>query len=210
MTPVILLMDAYIANGSEKWNKPDFKALPFPEIQFAQNGAPFERLSNLSRPWIKPGTKDLMHRLGGLEKGNEKGSVTYEPELHQMMVNLREQKVKSVHLKAAAFEQSGSNTAPIVVVSWGSTKGSIDAALSLLKQEQIEIAHIHLRQVFPLPFELGDMLRQHQKCMVIELNQGQLNRLIRDEFLINTTLIGQTNGQPFKVATIVQRVKEAL
>lgn len=210
MTPVILLLDAHLANGSEKWFKPDFKALNFPEVSFAETGAPFDRLDNLSRPWIKPGTKDLMHRIGGLEKGNEQGSVTYEPEQHQKMIEVREKKIKAVYLKEAAFEMLGNPKAPTIVISWGSTKGSVQAAVSQLKQDNIELAHLHIRQIFPLPLELKNILSAYQQCFVAELNQGQLNRLIRDEFVIDTKLIGQTNGQPFKVAQLAKRIKEAL
>ena len=210
MTPVILLLDAQIANASERWLKPNFNELSFPDVTFSKSGAPFDRNDDLSRPWIKPGTPELMHRLGGLEKGNEQGSVTYDAQQHQAMVNIREKKIASVKIEKNAWEHFGPNDGNLLIISWGSTKGVVQETLEQLKSEGIHIAHIHLRQLYPLPTQLKEILTRYQQCYVAELNQGQLTRLLRDRFLVDAKLISQTNGQPFQVQTLKQRLRDAL
>lgn len=209
MTPVILLLDSHIANGSERWEKPDFKAVPFPDITFATKGAPYDRNSELSRPWIKPGTPNLMHRLGGLEKGNAQGAVTYDAKEHQEMIELRQKKVESITMDLP-WLHAGPKEGGLVIVSWGSTYGVITEVVQQLEEEGIVIAHIHLRQLFPLQASLKVLLSAYQQVYVAELNQGQLLRLLRDKFLIDAQLIGQTNGQPFKISHLKEKVREAL
>ncbi len=210
MTPVILLLDAQIANASERWQKPNLSTLPFPDVKFATSGAPFDRHDNLSRPWIKPGTPALMHRLGGLEKGNEQGSVTYDAKQHQIMVDIREKKIKSVEIERNSCQHFGPADGPLLVISWGSTKGVLRETLEQLEREGTHLSHVHLRQLYPLPKQLEDILKRYQKCYVAELNQGQLTRLLRDRFLVDVKLIGQTNGQPFQVQTLKKRLRDAL
>lgn len=207
MTPVILLLDAYIANTSERWHMPVLEDLPIQPITYEKNAAPFARNAELARSWIEPGTSGLQHQLGGLEKGDESGRVSYSAEDHQAMVNVREQKVlgASISTPYLLFESEG---ATLLVISWGSTYGAVRTAIEALNHTTDKpISWLHLRQLYPLPKRaLQPILARHQLIAVVELNQGQLIKQIREAFLVDAMAITQTNGQPFHVSTLIERL----
>lgn len=210
MTPVIVLLDAQIANGAERWAAPDFSELSFPEvIQNPPEQAPFSRDDRGVRPWLIPGESSAIHRLGGLEKGDEQGQVSYDEQAHQAMVDIRQQKLEHVQLEQP-YVYSKASSDDLLIVSWGSTYGSVRCAIEHFEQQDIAIAHLHLRQLYPMPHALKEILSSYTKVLVAELNQGQLLKLIRSELLIDAKGINQVNGQPFKKQTLISQIGEAL
>ncbi len=203
MTPVILLSDGYIANGSEPWKFPKAADIPAIEVQFAkakENGVPFmpyERDENRVRKWAIPGTEGLMHRVGGLEKEDLTGNVSYNPANHQHMVKTRETKVE----KVADFipEQTmdtGSESGELLVLGWGSTFGVCQSVTKLLEQEGHKVGHVHLRHLRPFPKNLGTILRRFDKILIPEINNGQLCKVIRDHFLVEVEQYNKIQGVP--------------
>jgi 2-oxoglutarate ferredoxin oxidoreductase subunit alpha len=218
MTPVIFLSDGYIANGSEPWRFPTEDHLNEIKVKFLTepNGKegsllPYKRDEFFVRPWIKPGTKGLEHRIGGLEKENETGNVSYEAINHEMMTRLRAAKVKSIQkFIPAAKPDSGNENAKLAVLGWGSTYGAIKTAVKELIAEGYNIAHIHLRYINPFPKNLGELLYGYDKVLIPEMNSGQLLQLIRAEFLIPATGYSKVQGLPFTTAEIKERIIELL
>jgi len=218
MTPVIFLSDGYIANGSEPWRFPTEDHLNEIKVKFLTepNGKegsllPYKRDEFFVRPWIKPGTKGLEHRIGGLEKENETGNVSYEAINHETMTRLRAAKVKSIQeFIPAAKPDSGTENAKLAVLGWGSTYGAIKTAVKELIAEGYDIAHIHLRYVNPFPKNLGELLYGYDKVLIPEMNSGQLVQLIRAEFLIPATGFSKVQGLPFTTAEIKERILELL
>ena len=218
MTPVIFLSDGYIANGSEPWRFPMEDELKEIEVKFltepnGENGEllPYKRDENFVRPWIKPGTKGLEHRIGGLEKENETGNVSYDATNHEMMTRLRAEKVKSIrHFIPAAEPDSGNENAQLAVLGWGSTYGAIKTAVKELIAEGYDVAHVHLRYINPFPENLGELLSGFNQVLIPEMNSGQLLQLIRSEFLIPATGFAKVQGLPFTTAEIKQRIIEML
>jgi 2-oxoglutarate ferredoxin oxidoreductase subunit alpha len=206
MTPVILLSDGYIANGAEPWRFP--KAADLAEItpnfaRSAEKYLPYRRDEKGVRQWAVPGTAGLEHRLGGLEKENETGNVSYEPENHELMVKLRAAKVASI--ANSIPEQtldSGQTTDPVLILTWGSTYGAAKVACQNLRKAGKNVAHAHLRYLNPLPKNLGALLKNFPKILVPELNNGQLVSIIRDTFLVNAKGLNKIKGQPFLAAEI--------
>lgn len=218
MTPVIILSDGYIANGSEPWRFPDEKDLTDIKVEFLDkpNGPnntilPYARNNDLVRPWIIPGTPDLMHRIGGLEKQHETGNVSHNPANHEFMVKLRAEKVEKIaaHIPPATFD-NGNLSSGLLVLSWGSTYGSIKTAIRELRSEGIEVAHVHLRFINPFPENLGDLLRKFKKIIVPEMNNGQLVRLVRDKYLVPAQGYNKIQGLPFTVNELKEKIKEEL
>lgn len=210
MTPVILLLDAQIINATERWQVPVLEAIEFPLVDFAKSGAqPFERGADLVRPWIIPGTPGAMHRLGGLEKGDEKGAVSYDPEQHQQMTLIRQQKVSASKLDKPWLYFTAPDSC-LLIISWGSTYGAVRAAVEQCKTEGYKVGLLHLRQLHPLTDELRDLFQNYQRFYVAELNQGQLVKLLRAQFLIDAKPVSQTSGQPFKVQYLKEKIREAL
>ena len=207
MTPVLVLSDAYIANAAEPWELPDVDALPDIAPQFAADGAHFQPYARnpqtLARPWAKPGTPHLAHRVGGLERADITGNISYDPDNHQHMSDVRAAKIDGIagHLPPCAIE-SGPDRGDVLALGWGSTYGAIAEAVQRLNANGAAVSHLHLRQLWPLPANLGEVLRRFRTVAVAELNHGQLARLIRSEFLVDAKSIGQLSGQPFKVATL--------
>ncbi len=214
MTPVIVLSDGYIANGSEPWRFPAEEDLAAIEVKFleepnGENGKvlPYKRDENFVRPWIKPGTKSLEHRIGGLEKENETGNVSYEAKNHEAMTRFRAQKVKSIQsFIPPAKIDNGNKKGKLLVLGWGSTYGAIKTAVKESIDEGFDVAHIHLRYINPLPENLGRLLYGFEKVLIPEMNSGQLLQLIRAEFLIPATGFSKVQGLPFTTTEIKERI----
>ena len=214
MTPVILLSDGYIANGSEPWKIPDFNKLP--EIQLRKvnnkdNFAPYDHSNeNLSRPWAIPGTPGLEHRIGGLEKWDETGHVSYDPENHNHMVKLRQKKVDVISNSFKETEVYGKESGELLVLGWGGTYGAIRSAVQRAKVEGKSVSQIHLRNLSPLPKDLGEKLVKYEKILIPELNLGQLNSIIRSNYLINTKSLNKVEGKPFTPSEIYSSINKII
>ncbi|CAN5550573.1 2-oxoacid:acceptor oxidoreductase subunit alpha [soil metagenome] len=221
-TPVILLSDGYLANGSEPWKLPDVADLPDISVPFATefnhtdaDGEPeywpyLRDPDTLARPWAIPGTPDLMHRIGGLEKGDGDGNINYTPENHARMVELRAAKIARIADDYPALEVHGDADADICILGWGSTWAAIDAAVQRQRRTGTKLAWVHLTHLSPLPNDLGDILRRYRKVLVPELNSGQLARVIRAEYLIDAVSISKVAGLPFTAREIEARIQEVL
>jgi len=210
MTPVIVLLDAYLANAAEPWEIPAVESLNLPEIKYNRFPKPFQRDENLSRSWNIPGTKDFIHQLGGLEKQGDEGRVSYDADNHQKMVNLRNEKIQGIAASYAPLVIEGDAKAGILLIGWGSTYGSLKSAVAQCLAQGLPVAYVHLRQLNPLPNDLGPLLKSYEKVLVAELNTGQLCQLIRATYLVDAQSISQCNGQPFSVSQLVHAInKEA-
>ncbi|WP_156842371.1 2-oxoacid:acceptor oxidoreductase subunit alpha [Novosphingobium aquimarinum] len=210
MTPVMLLTDGYIANAAEPWKVPDpANYAPFP-VEFLEeaNGPdgkplPYKRDENGVRPWIKPGTAGLMHRIGGIEKGIDTGNIDYAPDVHQTQTDARKDKVDRVAKAVPAQEVSlGDETGKLAVVGWGSTYGPINQAVRRARRKGMAVSHIHVRHVWPLPANLGELLTGFDKVLVPEMNTGQFKTVLRDQFLVDAVPLNKTSGQPFAIAEL--------
>jgi 2-oxoglutarate ferredoxin oxidoreductase subunit alpha len=216
MTPVVLLSDAYVANGSEPWRIPrmdDLERIVVEHPPGSTDGEPFQpyaRDSRLARPWALPGTPGLMHRLGGLEKQDVTGSVSYDPENHQHMVDLRARRVAAVAQDIRPQQVEGPASGRVLVLGWGGTYGALATAVRLLWQRGEAVGHAHLRYLNPLPLNLGEILRRYDRVLVPELNRGQLRNLIRGEFLVDAVGLNKTTGRPFAVREVVEGIEELL
>lgn len=213
MTPVILLSDGYLANGSEPWRIPDPGSLqPFP-VQFHGDAHDFQAYrrseDTLARPWVIPGTPGLEHRIGGLEKHHLTGEVSYDPANHERMVHARAEKVRRVTQEIPPTRVTGPDGG-LLLVSWGGTMGAVAQAQRELAAAGHRVAHAHLRWLNPLPPDLGDVLRRFRKVAVAELNLGQLVQLVRAEHLVDAVPLCKVQGKPFKVSEIVERARELL
>ena len=218
MTPVILLTDGYIANGSEPWRFPNENDLKEIKVSFLDkpNGEndvilPYKRNDQLVRPWIKPGTKGMEHRIGGLEKQNETGNVSYDPMNHELMVNLRAQKIQKIEdciplIKA----DSGNAKAKLAVLGWGSTYGAIKTAVLELIAEGYDVAHVHLHHINPFPKNLGEVLNGYDKILIPEMNSGQLIQLIRAKYLLPAVGFSKVQGLPFTTTELKNKIVELL
>ncbi len=215
MTPVIFLSDGYIANGAEPWRFPQTKDLPEIKVQFRKaqyNGEaafqPYQRDENLVRPWAIPGTAGLEHRIGGLEKQNITGNVSYDPENHQLMVKLRQEKVDKVALDIPLQSlDSGPEKGKVLVLGWGSTYGAIKSAVGELLLQGHAVAHAHLRHLRPFPENLDALLRNYDQVLIPEINNGQLVRIIRSEFLIDAQGYNKIMGIPLTRQELVHWIK---
>ena len=218
MTPVICLTDGYIANGSEPWRFPSASDLkPFKVKFITENnnpdGAflPYKRDEKLVRPWVKPGTKDLIHRIGGLEKQNETGNVSYDAKNHGVMTKLRAEKVeKMAEYIPLAKPDSGKDKGKLVVLGWGSTFGVIKTVVLDLITEGYDVSHVHLTHLNPFPKNLGELLSGYDKILVPEMNCGQLIQLIRAKYLLPATGFSKVQGQPFTTSELKNKILETL
>ena len=207
MTPVIVLSDGYLANGSEPWRYPNTDDLP--EIKKIQpkltkeEFQPYERNEDFVRSWAIPGTANLEHRVGGLEKRDITGDVSYEPENHELMVKQRQAKVQAIenYIPDAKLD-SGSSDADVLIIGWGSTYGAIKAAMLQLQEEGHSVAHLQIQYLNPFPKNLGELLKRHNKFLVPEINQGQLIKILRDRYLIDAKPLNKTQGIPFTAPEI--------
>lgn len=216
MTPVFLLSDGYIANGAEPWMYPNSGDLKSIETALKHNVTdepflPYERDEKLVRSWAIPGVKGLEHRIGGLEKEDKTGNVSYDPENHQKMVELREEKIQKIadFIPEQNIDQ-GVDAAEVAILSWGSTYGAVKTAVKELLAEGEKVAHVHLRYIKPFPKNLESLLRTFNKVLVPELNSGQLVKIIRSEFLINAKPLNKVKGLPFSSIEIKEGVQELL
>jgi 2-oxoglutarate ferredoxin oxidoreductase subunit alpha len=214
MLPVILLSDGYIANGSEPWKIPDVDSLPEIETQVTtkKNGfAPFNHDNqNLARPWGLPGTPGLEHRVGGLEKWDETGHVSYDPDNHHKMVELRQQKVDLIANDIPLSKIYGKGHGDLLVIGWGGTHGAIRSAVESAQSDGLLVSHLHLRYLNPLPKDLGEILVKFQKVMMPELNLGQLAMIIRSKFLVDVISLCKVQGKPFTQTEIYHKIKELI
>ncbi len=210
MTPVMLLTDGYIANAAEPWMVPDVSTFaPFPvaflEEKNGEEGEllPFARDEKLARPWIKPGTPGLMHRIGGIEKNPGTGNIDYSPSAHQTMTDLRKAKIDGVAKSTPPQEVTlGEASGHLAVVGWGSTFGPIHQAVRRMRRKGFNVTHIHVRHVWPLPENLGPLLKAYENILVPEMNTGQFKTVLRDQFLVDAKPLTKTSGQPFTIAEI--------
>lgn len=215
MTPVMLLTDGYIANAAEPWKLPDLKAIaPFP-VTFHQDPEGFHPFlrdeETLSRVWAKPGTPDLLHRIGGIERSYDTGHISYDADNHQKMTNVRRDKINGIanDIPEQTVEL-GPTSGKVCVVGWGSTYGPINRAVDDLLKMGKEVAHIHLRHIWPMPSNLGDLLSGFDYVLVPEMNDGQLITVLRSEYLIDAHGLNKVSGQPFKIAEIENAVLAVL
>lgn len=207
MTPVIVLLDAYLANAAEPWSIPDVASLNLPTIDYNRFPKPYQRDNDLSRSWNIPGSAGFIHQLGGLEKQGEEGRVSYDAANHQKMVTLRAQKIAGIARDYEKLAIEGDAHAPILLLGWGSTYGALKSALIACQQEGLSIALVHLRHLNPLPNDLSAILSQFKHILIAELNSGQLCQIIRAHYLIDAKSISQCNGQPFSTSVLVNAIK---
>ena len=217
MTPVILLTDGYIANAAEPWKVPDPATFtPFP-VQFLteKNGGdtllPYKRDEKGARPWIKAGTPGLMHRIGGIEKAVDTGHLDYSPANHQAQTDARKAKVDGIAKGIPAQEVTlGTEGGKLAVVGWGSTYGPIHQAVRRARTKGLDVSHVHVRHVWPLPENLGDLLKGYERVLVPEMNTGQFKTVLRDQYLVDARPLTKTSGQPFTIAEIEAAIEGAL
>jgi 2-oxoglutarate/2-oxoacid ferredoxin oxidoreductase subunit alpha len=220
-TPVILLTDGYLANGTEPWRLPDVDSLPDISITYATapnhvnaDGTevfwPYVRDENLARELALPGTPGLMHRIGGIEKEDGSGNISYDPENHEHMVKLRAARVAQIANDIPDAVLEGDPDADVLVVGWGSTWGAITAAVNRAREDGMKVARVHLIHLNPFPKNFGELLRQYPKVLVPEMNLGQLVRLIRAEYLVDARAISKVMGQPFSTAELYHAISGAI
>ena len=208
MTPVMLLTDGYIANAAEPWKVPDpARYTPFPATFLdRKNGPddtllPYKRDAKGARPWIKPGTPGLMHRIGGIEKHELTGNIDYSPDNHQRMTDARKTKIDQITVPDQDVA-AGKTSGKLAVVGWGSTYGPIHQAVNRSIAKGMDVSHIHVRHIWPMPANLGDLLRGFDKVLVPEMNTGQFKTVLRDQFLVDAQPLTKTSGQPFQIAEL--------
>lgn len=218
MTPVILLSDGYIANGAEPWKFPTSADLPPIEVKFKtelghdeKQFLPYLRDEKLTRPWAIPGTPGLEHRIGGLEKQNITGNVSYDPENHQLMVRLRQEKVDKIAEYVPEQKlDSGPAKGKLLVLGWGSTYGAIKSAVAEMQYEGYAVAHAHLRYVRPFPRNLGQILKNYEQVLIPEINNGQLIKIIRDQYFVDAKGYNKIMGIPITKTELVMKMREML
>lgn len=216
MTPVMLLTDGYLQNAAEPWKVPDMADYkPFP-VEFhtelpaeGEKFLPYARDDKLKRPWVKPGTPGLLHRIGGIEKALGTGNIDYAPATHQAMTDIRKAKVEGIAVPDQELEQ-GEAGGKLVVVGWGSTYGPITQAVRRARRKGLDVSHIHIRHIWPMPKNLGDLLRGYEHILVPEMNTGQLKTVLRDQFLVDARPLNKVSGQPFRIHEVEAAIEEAL
>jgi 2-oxoglutarate/2-oxoacid ferredoxin oxidoreductase subunit alpha len=215
MLPVIILSDGYLANGAEPWKIPQASELPAIPVKFATDPEGFHPYrrdpETLARPWALPGTPGLQHRIGGLEKQDVTGNVSYDPLNHEHMVRLRAEKVEMVGNDVPDAVPDGASSGDLLIVSWGSTHGAITAAVKAqIAKGNRGIGHLHLRYLNPLPRNLGDVIKRYKQVLVPEMNMGQLVMVLRAKYLVDAHGYNKIQGKPFKQAEIEQKIEEML
>jgi 2-oxoglutarate ferredoxin oxidoreductase subunit alpha len=224
-TPVMLLSDGYLANGSEPWRIPETDELPDLRVQFASqpnhtlyDGTevfwPYKRDEHtLARPWAVPGTPGLEHRIGGIEKADGSGNISYDPANHDFMVRTRQAKIDGIDVPDIEVDNPGAadgDGAKLLVLGWGSTYGPITAAVRRVRAAGQKVAQAHLRHINPFPANLGEILTAYDKVIIPEMNMGQLATLIRAKYLVDAHSYTQVNGMPFKAERLAHALKEAI
>ena len=214
MTPVMLLTDGYIANAAEPWKVPDlttYEAFPVEFLTKVPEGGfkPYGRDDKLARPWVRPGTPGLLHRIGGIEKEVDTGHINYAPANHQAMTDIRKAKIDGIKVPDQIVEL-GAEGGKLAVVGWGSTFGPIHQAVRRKRAEGCDVSHVHIRHIWPLPANLGALLKSYDKVIVPEMNTGQLKTVLRDQYLVDARPVNKVSGQPFTIAEIEAAIEEAL
>ncbi len=214
MTPVMLLTDGFLANASEPWLIPDVDAAPAFPAKFRTDPVdfmPYRRDRHGVRPWVKPGTPDLMHRIGGIERDQLTGNISYDPDNHQTITEARFAKIAAVadDIPLQDVEQ-GSSSGRLAIVGWGSTYGPISRAVTTQRDLGVDVSHIHLRHIWPLPRNLGELLRGFEKVLVPEMNKGQLTTVLRSEYLVPAEGLSKVTGKPFAVSEIEAAIDRLL
>ena len=218
MTPVILLSDGYIANGAEPWLFPKADDLPSIEVKFKSELAedepkfqPYRRDENLVRPWAIPGTKGFEHRIGGLEKQDKTGAISYDSDNHQLMTNIRQAKVDKIagNIPLQTID-SGADKGKVLVLGWGSTYGSIKSTVLELQSEGYSVSHAHIRYLRPFPSNLGDIIKNFDKVLIPEINNGQLIKIIRDVYLVDAKGFNKVAGLPITKDELYNAIKAML
>ena len=214
MTPVFYLSDGYLANGAEPWRLPDIEALPRIDVRFASDPESFRPFGRdpetLARNWAIPGTPGLEHRIGGIEKQDVTGNVSYDPANHEHMVRLRAEKVERIADDLPPIEIFGDPEGKVLVVGWGSTYGSITSAVERLQAQGKSVSSIHLRYLNPFQHDLGEILSRFERVLVPEMNLGQLALLLRARYLVDAITYAKVQGRPFKIAEITARIEQLL
>jgi len=218
MTPVMLLTDGYIANAAEPWKVPDMAAYEAFPVRFREESPeegeaflPYARDAKGARPWVKPGTPGLLHRIGGIEKHDGTGNIDYAPANHQAMTDARKAKVDGIaaHIPPQAVTL-GEEGGELAIIGWGSTFGPIHQAVRRMRARGFGVSHIHLRHIWPMPANLGELLRSYRRILVPEMNTGQLKTVLRDQFLVDARPLNKVSGQPFRIAEIEAAIEGAL
>jgi 2-oxoglutarate ferredoxin oxidoreductase subunit alpha len=222
-TPVFVLSDAYLANGSEPWLVPDVSGLPDLHVQFATernhekaDGTPefwpyLRDPVTLARPWALPGTPGLEHRIGGIEKADGSGNISYDPSNHDTMVRLRQAKIDGIAASIGPLEvDDPSGDAELLVLGWGSTYGPIGAAVRDVREEGGKVAQAHLRHLNPFPANTGEVVTRYRRVLIPEMNLGQLAMLIRARFLVDAMSYTSVRGLPFKAIELTEAIQEVL
>ena len=216
MTPVILLSDGYIANGSEPWLIPSVDELPQIPVEHPVASAdgepfmPYQRNKWLARPWALPGTPGLMHRVGGLEKEDVTGNVSYDPENHQHMTNLRAERVARIADDIPVQEVQGPSKGKLLVLSWGGTYGACTTAVRRCQADGLSVSHAHLRYLNPFPRNLGELLEAYDEVLVPELNMGQLRLLVQARYVRKVVGLNKVKGKPFTVSEVADKIRQLL
>jgi len=214
MTPVIYLSDGYLANGSEPWKIPNVSDLPKIDVKFRTDPEGFFPYSRdektLARPWAIPGTPGLEHRLGGLEKQNITGNVSYDPDNHMKMVELRAEKIARIAAGIPVLQVYGEPEGQVLVVGWGGTFGAINAAVEQVQSRNLPVSSIHLRYLNPFPKNLPQIMGRFEKILVPELNLGQLSWMLQAKYLVPTISFCKVKGKPFKISEIINKIEEVL
>ena len=214
MVPVIILSDGYLANGAEPWRIPKEEEIPEIPVKFAtdpEGFMPYKRNpETLARPWAVPGTKGLEHRIGGLEKQDVSGNINYEPLNHENMVRIRAAKIDAIVQDITNVLPAGDPEGDLLIVSWGSTYGAITQSVKSQRAKGRKIGHLHLRNLNPLPANVGDVLKRYKKVLIAELNMGQLRWMLRAKYLVDAAGLNKIQGRPFKQAELDQKIEEML
>jgi len=212
--PVIVLSDGYLANGAEPWRVPSVEEIPDIPVRFRTDPAgfrPYEREPHtLSRPWVVPGTTGLEHRVGGLEKQDGGGNISYDALNHETMVRLRAAKVEAVVQDVPDVVPAGDPDGDLLIVGWGSTYGAITAALRAQREKGRRVGHVHLRHLNPLPANLGEVIGRYRRVLVPELNMGQLLWVLRAKYLVDAVGYPKVQGKPFKQSELESKIEETL
>ncbi|MBU1100340.1 MAG: 2-oxoacid:acceptor oxidoreductase subunit alpha [Bacteroidetes bacterium] len=213
MTPVMLLTDGYIANGAEPWRIPKIEELPKFEVKYRTDTAnfqPYGRDENNARPWVRPGTPGLEHRIGGLEKANLTGNVNYEPDNHDMMCRLREEKVLNIANDIPSLDVVGDVDADLLVLGWGGTYGTITESVNKLRKKGYKVAQAHLKYLYPMPKNTEEVLKKYKKVLIPEINLGQLAKILKSEFLVPVESFNKMRGLPLRSDELQECIIEML
>jgi len=216
MTPVILLTDGYLANGAEPWKIPSAADLPKIDVSFASERSPgwhpyLRDEATLARTWAIPGTPGLEHRIGGLEKSYDSGNISYDPDNHHKMTKVRAAKIAGIANDVPEQHVDvGEETGDLLVVGWGSTYGAITQAVRRARADGHSVSQVHIRNLWPLPRKLDQILRGFKRVIVPEMNNGMLVKILRSEYLVDAIGINKIAGQPFKVSEIERAIADNL